>query len=114
MDTADTAAAMPLDRVSVVECGQGVAAAFAAKLLALWGARVIKVEPPEGDATRGRGPFPDDHPDPEQSGLFLYLNADKRGLTLDLSRPPQRAALDPLLAGADILIHNLPPARRAA
>jgi CoA:oxalate CoA-transferase len=64
--------------------------------------------------TRRRGPFPNDHRDPEQSGLFLYLNADKRGVTLDLSQPAERAALDAILAGADILIHNLPPPQRAA
>jgi len=114
VESTATSAALPLDRVSVVECGQGVAAAFAAKLLALWGARVIKVEPPDGDVTRRRGPFPDDSPDPEQGGLFLYLNADKRGVTLDLSQPAERAALDAILAGADILIHNVPAAQRAA
>jgi CoA:oxalate CoA-transferase len=80
-----TSASLPLAQLSVVECGQGVAAALAAKLFALWGARVIKVEPPEGDLTRRRrGPFPNDIPDPDQSGLFLYLNADKLGITLDL------------------------------
>ena len=102
----------PLSGISVVECGQGVAAAFGAKLLAILGAAVIKVEPPEGDITRRRGPFLNDIPDAENSGLFWYLNADKRGVTLDLNQAPDRQTLNDLLNGADILIHNVPPAQR--
>jgi crotonobetainyl-CoA:carnitine CoA-transferase CaiB-like acyl-CoA transferase len=105
---------LPLDNVTVIECGQGVSAAFAASLLARFGATVIKVEPPGGDVTRQRGPFLDASNDPNRSGLFLYLNADKRGVTLDLEHQRDRRELDELLAGADILIHNLPPARRTA
>ncbi|HZY59712.1 MAG TPA: CoA transferase, partial [Candidatus Binataceae bacterium] len=47
-------------------------------------------------------------------GLFLYLNADKRGVTLDLNDPRERQTLDELLASADILIHNIPAPQRAA
>lgn len=60
---------LPLAGISVVECGQGVAAAYAAKLLTLLGAEVVKVEPPGGDITRRRGPFFDGKADPEMSGL---------------------------------------------
>jgi len=109
-----TSASLPLAQLSVVECGQGVAAALAAKLFALWGARVIKVEPHEGDVARRRGPFPNDIPDPDQSGLFLYLNADKLGVTLDLQQARDRRTLDALLSGADILLHNVAPGQRAA
>ena len=98
----------------MVECGEGVSAAFGAKLMALLGASVIKVEPPDGDVTRRRGPFVNNIPDPENSGLFLYLNADKQGVTLDLNDPSDRQTLDHLLAGADILIHNVPAPQRAA
>ena len=104
---------LPLDNVRVVECGDGVAAAFATKLMALLGAEVIKVEPPGGDSTRWRGPFFDDRIDPEASGLFLYLNADKSGITLDLRGSSDRAKLAELLAAADILIHDIPPQERA-
>jgi crotonobetainyl-CoA:carnitine CoA-transferase CaiB-like acyl-CoA transferase len=114
VETDRTSAPLPLDHATVVECGQGVAAAFAARLLAAFGATVIKVEPPDGDVTRRRGPFPRNLPDPDKSGLFLYLNAGKRGVTLDLDDRRDRRALDDLLAGADILIHNVPPVRRAA
>jgi crotonobetainyl-CoA:carnitine CoA-transferase CaiB-like acyl-CoA transferase len=105
---------LPLSDVRVVECGEGVSAAFATRLMALLGADVIKVEPPDGDITRRRGPFFDDRSDPEASGLFLYLNADKSGITLDLRTTSDRAALDELIAGADILVHNIPPRERAS
>src|SRR5690242_9933224 len=98
---------LPLAGISVIECGEGVSAAFGAKLLALLGASVIKVEPPRGDITRRRGPFAAGIPDSENSGLFLYLNADKRAIALDLTDSGGRKTLDDLLARADILIHNI-------
>ncbi len=97
-----------------MECGEGVAAAFAARLLADLGAEVIKVEPPDGDLTRRRGPFPGDIPDPENSGLFVCLNANKRGITLDLAAAPDRGRLHRLLGRADVLIHNVAPAQRVS
>lgn len=105
--TAARAAARALTGLRVVECGDGVAAAYAAKLLADLGADVVKVEPPAGDSTRRRGPFPGGEPHPERSGLFLYLNANKRGVVLDLARGSDRTALDRLLAGADLFISDL-------
>jgi crotonobetainyl-CoA:carnitine CoA-transferase CaiB-like acyl-CoA transferase len=113
-DVAESMKRLPLDDVRVVECGDGVAPAFAGKLMALLGAKVIKVEPPAGDTTRFRGPFFDDHIDPETSGLFLYLNTDKSSVTLDLQVPSDRARLDELLAENDILLHNIPPYERAS
>ncbi len=96
----------------MIECGEGVAAAFAARLLADLGAGVIKVEPPRGDILRRRGPFPGDLPDPENSGLFSALNVNKRGIVLDLETAAGRARLGNLLGGADVLIHNVAPADR--
>jgi crotonobetainyl-CoA:carnitine CoA-transferase CaiB-like acyl-CoA transferase len=103
----------PLGAIRVIEYGQGVAAAFGCKLLADLGAEVIKVEPPGGDVTRLRGPFFDGFPDPECGGLFLYLNANKKGVVLDLERPADRDVFASLLRRADVLIHNVPPADRA-
>jgi crotonobetainyl-CoA:carnitine CoA-transferase CaiB-like acyl-CoA transferase len=97
----------------VVEYGEGVSAAFGAKVLADLGADVVKVEPPGGDSLRRRGPFPGERPDPEASGFFLYLNANKRGVTLDLHRDEDRAAFGELLGSADALIHNVAPSHRA-
>src|SRR4051794_33386605 len=77
------------------------------------GADVIKVEPPTGDVTRQRGPFPDDRPDPEASGLSVYLNTNKRGIVADLTTPAGQERLAALLADADVLVHNVPVADRA-
>ena len=73
-----------LSGLKVVECGNLVSAPYLGKLLADFGAEVLKVEEPEGDLSRKRGPFPGDTPHPEKSGLFLYLNANKLGVTLNL------------------------------
>src|SRR5947209_7612004 len=103
-----------LGHLRVLEVGSGVAAAYGAKLLADLGAQVIKVESPgAGDATRARGPFPGNVAHPEKSGLFLYLNANKRGITLDLTRPRGREVLERLAARADLLVHDVHPSEMA-
>ena len=99
----------------VVELGEMVAVPYCGKLLASLGADVIKVEPPKvGDASRRRGPFPGDVPHPERSGTYLYLNTGKRGVTLDLDDPQGRAMLRQLASGADVIIHDSPPAVASA
>ena len=98
----------------VLELGAGVSAAFAARLLGDHGADVVKVEDPEGDWSRGRGPFPDGVRDAERSGLFLALNTNKRGVCLDLSSGAPRGELLRLLDWADVLIHNCSRARAEA
>jgi crotonobetainyl-CoA:carnitine CoA-transferase CaiB-like acyl-CoA transferase len=95
------------DGLRVVELGGGIAAAFGARLLADAGADVIKVEPPEGDPARRLGPFPDDQPHPERSGMFRYLNHGKRGVVLDLEQPTEVERLHRLLATADVVVENL-------
>ena len=88
-----------LDGLRVLEVGELVSAPYATKLLADLGADVVKIEPPGvGDRARRRGPFPGGTPHPEKSGLFLYLNTNKRGITLDLSTAAGRAALERLVA----------------
>ena len=110
--TEGDAAPGALAGLRVVEVGEWVSAPFAAKLFADFGADVVKVEPPgAGDPARTDGPFPDGRPDPECSGLFLYLNTNKRGVQLDLEGGAGRASLERLLAGADLLITNLPRPR---
>lgn len=96
----------------VVELGSGISAAYAARLLGDFGAAVVKVEAPStGDATRHAGPFAGDVPNAEASGLFLYLNFNKRSVTLDVTAPAGAALLARLLAEADVLIENLGPGR---
>src|SRR5215469_2045711 len=99
--------------IRIVECGQGVSAAYGAKMIGDLGAEVIKVESPDGDLTRRRGPFPGGKADPEKSGLYVYLNTNKRGVTADLRKPEGRELLGRLLEKADILFHNVAPYERA-
>ena len=98
-----------LPGVRDLDVGQGISGPYCAKILAQMGAEVIKVEPPEGDSARRMGPFPGDSPHPEKSGLFLATNANKQGITLDLSSSDGAAAFRKLAAGADIVIENPPP-----
>ncbi|MBI3301890.1 MAG: CoA transferase, partial [Deltaproteobacteria bacterium] len=102
-----------LSGLKVVECGNLVSAPYLGKLLADLGAEVVKVEEPEGDPARKRGPFPGDTPHPEKSGLFLYLNTNKLGVTLNLRSPRGQALLQSLCAQADILVHNYRPTEMA-
>jgi crotonobetainyl-CoA:carnitine CoA-transferase CaiB-like acyl-CoA transferase len=96
--------------VRVIECGHMVSAAYAAKLMADLGADVVKIEPPRsGDDSRRRGPFPGGVPHPEKSGLYLYLNTNKRGVTLDLTRSRGHQLLADLVVDADLLVHNFSP-----
>jgi len=107
--------ARALDGLRVLEVGHLVGAAYATKLLADLGADVIKIEPPgTGDAARRRGPFPGGVAHLETSGLHLYLNANKRGITLDLTKPHGRGAFERLVADADLLVHNVHPTEMAS
>ena len=100
--------------IRAIELAQGVAGPYCGKLLADAGAEVIKVEPPEaGDHSRNLGPFPDDIPDREKSGLYLHLNTNKKSVSLDVGTASGRTILKRLLAKADILIESFPPGHMA-
>ena len=100
-----------LEGVKVLELGHLASAAYATKLMADLGANVVKAEEPGGDQSRWRGPFPDGKADPEQSGLFLSLNTNKRSVTLDVTQEQDR--LSHLVQWADILVHDYAPPRMA-
>jgi CoA:oxalate CoA-transferase len=104
----------PLDDLRVLECGSGVASAYAAKLLADLGASALKIEPPAGDPLRREGPFPGDIPHPEKSGLFLYLNLNKRGVTIDAATMAGSSLLGSLLEKTDVLMAAYSPAEARA
>jgi len=97
-------AAGALAGIRVLECGDFVAASYAGKLLAHLAADVVKVEPPDGDPLRRRGPFPARTPHPELGGLHLYLDQAKRGVVVDRSRSDDRARFRNLVAEADVVI----------
>ena len=99
-----------LQGLRVVELGESVSAPYCSKLLADMGAGVVKIERPGvGDQNREYGPFLNDQPHHERSGLFLYLNANKQGVTLDLETPTGREILGGLLAKSQVFVHNLHP-----
>ena len=106
-------AAGALSNLKVLELGDFLSAPYCARLLADHGADVLKVESPIGDTARRWGPFPNDVPDGERSGLYLYVNLGKRGITVNVDDPAGRTIVQKLLAWADILVTNY-PARRLA
>jgi len=98
-----------LEGIKIIEFATMVSGPYCGKLLADMGADVIKIESPEGDPARMTGPYPNDVPHPEKSGLFLYNNTNKRGMILDLSLPDDLESFIKLIQWADILIDNHPP-----
>jgi crotonobetainyl-CoA:carnitine CoA-transferase CaiB-like acyl-CoA transferase len=97
---------LPLEGLRVVEIAQNLAGPFAAEILGHMGADVVKVERPEGgDDARGWGP-------PFWRGVspaYLAMNANKRGITVDLKDPDAVAWLAEYAAGVDVVIQNLRP-----
>ncbi|MDE2684325.1 MAG: CoA transferase [Chloroflexota bacterium] len=100
-----------LSGLRVLEIGSMLSAPYCGKLLADAGARVVKLEAPDGsDVARRYGPWPGDIPHTERSGLFLYLNSNKEGITANLETPTGRSIMRRLVASSDVVVHNVPPA----
>lgn len=97
-----------LQGVLVVALEQAVAAPYATRLLADAGARVIKIERAEGDFARGY-----DRAALGRSSYFVWLNAGKESIVLDLKAKDDRAFLDGLLTRADVFVQNLGPGATA-
>ncbi|MBI2906805.1 MAG: CoA transferase [Chloroflexi bacterium] len=99
-----------LSHVKAVEYCRTPAGSYCAKLMADLGAEVVKIEEPrQGDPARKRGPFSGDIPDSEGSGLFLYLNTNKMGVTLNLAVTTGKEIFGKLCAAADVLIEDSAP-----
>jgi itaconate CoA-transferase len=106
--------ALPLSGLLVVALEQAVAAPMCSCRLADAGARVIKIERPEGDFARyydtlaiskdGR-----ERPDVGESAYFVWLNRGKESVTLDLTKPADKTLLSAMLARADVFVQNLKP-----
>jgi hypothetical protein len=99
----------PLAGITVVSLEQAIAAPFATRQLADLGARVIKIERPDGgDFARGY-----DATVNGMSSHFVWTNRSKESLTLDLKRPESQFVLDRLLAKTDVFVQNLIPGATA-
>ena len=96
-----------LDGIVVLDLGTDIPGPYCAKMLADYGAEVIKIEDPAGgDPARRAGPFPGDIPHPEKSGLFLHLNTNKRSVTLNLKTATGRDIFLDLVKRANVVIEN--------
>jgi len=104
-----------LEGIRVIDFGQLVSGPYCAKLFADYGADVVKVEPPGcGDTARTWGPFPGDKAHPEKSGLFFFLNSNKRGVTLDVTTESGRDIMLRLVKQADVVVENNLPKQMLA
>lgn len=93
--------------IKVLELAESVSGEYCGKLLSDFGAEVIKLEAPGiGSPTRRLGPFAAKGDDVERSGLFAYLNTNKRSVALDVSNAEGSAALQKLLAHVDVVIDD--------
>jgi crotonobetainyl-CoA:carnitine CoA-transferase CaiB-like acyl-CoA transferase len=96
--------------ITVLDFTHGVAGPYCTKLLADYGAEVIKIERPGiGDRARQIGPFPKDVPHREKSGTFLHLNTNKRSVTLDLNEDSGREIALKLAQKSDIVVESFRP-----
>ena len=98
----------PLAGVRVVDCSTVLAGPYCTMLLADLGADVVKVEPPEGDGTRGWGPpwVGDEAAGTRTAAYFQAVNRNKRSIRLDLKTASGREVLTHLLADADVFVEN--------
>jgi crotonobetainyl-CoA:carnitine CoA-transferase CaiB-like acyl-CoA transferase len=103
-----------MEGVVVIDLATTIAGSYCTKLLADFGARVVKVEAPEGDPLRASGPFPDAGANRETSGTFLHLNTNKESVVLDLATAGGVASLRSLIRAADIVVETALPGRLAA
>lgn len=94
----------PLEGIRVIDFGRFIAGPYCAMLLADFGADVIRVERRDGGEDRELGPVTESG----EGGLFLNLNRNKRGITLDLGHPEARKVIRRLVGSADIVVVNLP------
>ncbi|MGE3917618.1 MAG: CaiB/BaiF CoA transferase family protein, partial [Hyphomicrobiaceae bacterium] len=94
----------PLEGLMAVSIEQAIAGPMCGRLLADAGARVVKVERPEGDFARAYDRMLDG-----ESIYFVWLNRGKESVVCDLSKAEDRAFLEAMLARADVLVQNLKP-----
>ena len=99
----------PLAGVKVLDLSEDIAGSFCARLLADYGAEVLKLEPPSGSALRRMPPFFGDDPHPEKSLFFLLLNLNKRGATINLDTSTGQSLLRQLVQSVDVVVESFRP-----
>src|SRR5271163_5294276 len=95
---------LPLEGITVIAVEQAVAAPFCSSRLADAGARVIKIERPEGDFARGYDALVHG-----ESAYFVWLNRGKESVVLDLVQAADKALFEAMLSKADVFVQNLKP-----
>ena len=101
--------------IKVIDLTHHIAGPYCTKLLADFGAEVIKVERPgAGDPARNSGPFAGDIPDSDRSLPFLYLNTNKRSITLDITSDAGQDILKQLIRDSHLLVENFRPGTLSA
>ena len=101
-----------LTGLRVLDLANNIAGSYCGKLLADFGAEVIKVEPPkEGNPLRKKAPFFKDEQDKEKSGMFFYLNTNKKSLTLDITKQEGAEVFKKLVKNSDVVIEDFEPGK---
>jgi crotonobetainyl-CoA:carnitine CoA-transferase CaiB-like acyl-CoA transferase len=100
--------ALPLAGIRVLDIASMLAGPYGATMLGDMGADVIKIEPPYGDESRAIGPKVEN-----DSGFFVGINRNKRGIVLDLTKPEGKELYFRLVRTADVIIDNLRPQAKA-
>lgn len=101
-----------LDGIKILDLTRFIAGPYCTRILAGFGAEVIKIEKPgAGDPARSVGPFLNDEPGLERSGLFLYLNSNKKSVTLNLKSATGVKLFKELVQVADIVLEDFRPGK---
>ncbi|PKB72271.1 MAG: hypothetical protein BZY87_01270 [SAR202 cluster bacterium Io17-Chloro-G6] len=98
-----------LEGVKVLDLTHHISGPYCTKLLADFGAEVVKIERPSGDPARRMAPFHQDEADPEKSLLFAYLNTNKQSVTLNLKSEKGIQVLKSMVEKSDVLVENFAP-----
>jgi len=98
-----------LEGVKVLDLTHHISGPYCTKLLADFGAEVLKVERPGGDPARRMAPFLNDEVNPEKSLIFAYLNTNKQSVTLNLKSEKGIQVLKSLVEQSDVLVENFAP-----
>lgn len=101
-----TKTSLPLEGLKVIEIAQGIAGPHCGRLLAAFGAEVIKIEPPRGDWSRIVGPFLQDDENIESSATYQYNNSGKKSVVLDIATSKGMTAFKELVSTSDILLED--------